>query len=68
MEVGTAQEVADWYQGLTGYTFHPTVIGQLYARRGMKPLITERGGRIYSGSAILLDLDQLRKSRQRHEK
>lgn len=61
--IGTAQEVADWYEGVTGYTFHPTVIGQLYARRRLKPDMVD-GKKIYSGMTILTELDRLRQLRE----
>ena len=64
--IGTAQDVADWYEGVAGYKFHPTVIGQLYARRGLKPDMID-GKKIYSGMTILNELDRIRRSREQEE-
>jgi hypothetical protein len=61
---GSAKQVAEWYASVSGYRFSPTVVGQLYARRGMKPITTGYGVKVYSGRAILNDLDDLRRSRE----
>jgi hypothetical protein len=61
--IGTAQDVADWYEAVAGYKFHPTVIGQLYARRRLKPDMVD-GKKTYVGTVILEELHRLRHSRE----
>jgi len=60
---GTAQEVSDWYDAVAGHKFHPTVIGQLYARQGLKPEMVG-GEKIYSGLLIFAELHRLQQSRE----
>ncbi len=65
-DVGTATQVAEWYEGISGYRFHPTVIGQLYARRGFTPSMCD-GQKIYGGFLIINELEALRERRQSFE-